>query len=284
VAVVRLDDGRTLAYEQHGDPDGAPVVLLHGAPGSRRFVPDVATTAARRVRLVTYDRPGFGGSTRMQGRELTDTPADVAALADALGLARFTVIGVSAGGPHALACAASPHLAGRLDRLGLASSPGPLDDVPGAWDALPSHMRSTAETARTDPARSARAVIRYMQGWVDDPASYLGDRGPEPDRAVLADPTVRPMLLADVHEALRHGAAGLADDLIASWRPWGFHLADVAPGVLLWHGAHDTRAEPGLRYLAETLPAARLTVWADQGHYGVVPEWPSVLDALVPGD
>jgi pimeloyl-ACP methyl ester carboxylesterase len=281
VAAVELDDGRTLAYEEHGDPDGVPVVLLHGAPGSRRFVPDDATTCSRRVRLVTFDRPGYGGSTRRERRDLLDTPPDVAALADALGLDDFVLFGVSAGGAHALACAATPELAPRLRRVGVASGPGPLDEVPGAWDAMPAHMRPTAEMARHDPGRSIRAIGRYMQGWVDDPPSYLGNGGPAPDRAVLADPAVRPMLLDDVHEAFRQGALGLADDLVASWRPWGFSTADALPGVLLWHGAHDTRAEAGLRYLAAALAGARLTVWADQGHYGVLPEWGSVLDALL---
>jgi pimeloyl-ACP methyl ester carboxylesterase len=280
-AVVALEDGRTLTYEEHGDPDGVPVVLLHGAPGSRRFVPDDATTRSRRVRLVTVDRPGYGGSTRREGRSLLDTPPDVAALADALGLDDFVLFGVSAGGAHALACAATPELAPRLRRIGVASGPGPLDEVPGAWDAMPPHMRPTAEMARHDPERSIRAVVRYMQGWVDDPPSYLGDGGPAPDRAVLADPAVRPMLLDDVHAAFRQGALGLADDLVASWRPWGFTAADVVPGVLLWHGAHDTRAEGGLRYLAGALPDARLNVWPDQGHYGVLPEWASVLDGLL---
>jgi pimeloyl-ACP methyl ester carboxylesterase len=258
-----------------------PVVVLHGAPGSRCFVPDEATTRSRRVRLVTFDRPGYGGSTRREGRDLLDTPPDVAALADALRLEDFVLLGVSAGGAHALACAATPALAPRLWRVGVASGPGPLDEVPGAWDAMPAHMRPTAEMARQDPGRSIRAVVRYMQGWVDDPPSYLGDGGPAPDRAVLADPAVRPMLLDDVHAAFRQGALGLADDLVASWRPWGFTAADVVPGVLLWHGAHDTRAEGGLRYLAGALPDARLNVWPDQGHYGVLPEWASVLDGLL---
>jgi hypothetical protein len=143
-------------------------------------------------------------------------------------------------------------------------------------------MRPTAEAARRDPARALRAIGRYMQPAVEDPATFLTG-GVAPDREVVSDPELRPMLLADLREAFRQGADGLADDLLAFWRPWGFRLADVAPGARLWHGAHDTRAERDARHLARALPDARLTVWDDAGHYGVLRHWGEVLDGLVGG-
>jgi pimeloyl-ACP methyl ester carboxylesterase len=229
------------------------------------------------VRLITFDRAGYGQSDRRPGRELLDTPRDVAALADALGLDRFSVLGVSAGGGHALACATA--LDERVAAVGVASMPGPLDEVPGAWDALDRRQRPAAEKAREDPATAAGWVVRYMGRWAENPTSFLGGGTPA-DRELLADPVARETLLADVAEALGGGADGMADDLVALWRPWGFRLADVRAGVLLWHGAQDTRAEPDFRHLAATLPQCRPVIWPHDGHYGVVRHWRNVLGAV----
>jgi pimeloyl-ACP methyl ester carboxylesterase len=229
------------------------------------------------VRLVTFDRPGYGQSDRHEGRELLDTPGDVAALADALGLERFSVLGVSAGGGHALACAIA--LGRRVAAVGVVSMPGPLDEVPGGWDALDRRQRPAAEMAREDPATAAVWVVRYMQRWTADPRTFLGGGTPA-DREVLAQPVTGGMLLADVAEALRPGAGGVADDLVALWRPWGFALADVRGGVRVWHGAQDTRGEPAFRYLAATLPGCQPVIWPHDGHYCVVRHWREVLEAL----
>jgi pimeloyl-ACP methyl ester carboxylesterase len=274
---VRVPDRRTLAYAEWGDPAGPPVVLLHGSPGSRLFHPDSAATAAAGVRLITFDRPGFGGSDRHEGRRLLDTPAAVTRLADQLGLGRFALVGVSAGGAHTLACA---HVMGdRLAGVGVVSTPGPLDEVPGAWDALPTHVRPAAEMARREPARAIRGVVGYMGPAVAEPATFLRG-GPLADRALLADPEPGQMLLADVAEALRPGAEGFADDMVTLWLPWGFQLGGLPEGIRVWHGAQDTRAQPDFEHLAATLPGCVPAVWPDQGHYGVVPRWGEVLTRL----
>jgi pimeloyl-ACP methyl ester carboxylesterase len=254
-----------------------PVVLFHGAPGSRLFAPPAGVAADAGVRVITCDRPGYGQSDRRPGRELLDTPGDVAAIAESLGLDRFSVLGVSAGGGHALACATA--LGERVAAVGVASMPGPLDEVPGAWDALDRRQRPAAEKAREDPATAAGWVVRYMQRWAEDPTTFLGGGTPG-DRQLLADPGAREMLLADVAEALGSGAGGMADDLVALWRPWGFRIDGVRAGVRLWHGAQDTRAEPDFRHLARHLPGCRPVIWPHDGHYGVVRHWREVLEEL----
>ena len=272
---LRLDGGRRLAYREWGDPRGAPVVLLHGAPGSRLFRPDVVPAG---IRLVTFDRPGFGASDRRKGRALLETPDDVDAVADHLGLTSFAVVGVSAGGPHALACAYA--LGDRVSGVGVASMPGPLDEVPGTWLALPDHVRPAAERARVDAPRAVRGVLRYMEPWVGDPAAFLRG-GTDPDRALMAEPGPATMLATDVAEALRPGAAGFADDMVTLWLPWGFPVTAVPDGVRVWHGAHDARAAPDFEYLAATLPGAVPTVWPEDGHYGVLRHWDEVLTACL---
>jgi pimeloyl-ACP methyl ester carboxylesterase len=252
-------------------------VLFHGAPGSRLFAPPDEVPASLGVRLITFDRPGFGRSDRRQGRTALDTAGDVAALADGLGVDPFAVLGVSAGGAHALGCSVA--LGDRVSTVAVASMPGPLDEVPGGWDALDRRQRPAAEIARDDPARAARGVIRYTQRWLDDPTTFLGG-GTADDRALLAEPAAGAMLAGDVTEALRPGAGGMADDLVALWMEWGFRIADVRPGVRISHGAQDTRGEPDFRYLAATLPACRPRIWPHQGHYGVLRHWQEVLAEL----
>ena len=100
---VELADGRSLELHELGDPDGFPVVFHHGTPGSGTLYARWATPG---VRLIAYDRAGYGGSTRSPGRAVVDVVADITAVADALGLERFATWGLSGGGPHSLACAA----------------------------------------------------------------------------------------------------------------------------------------------------------------------------------
>lgn len=247
-------------------------------PGSRLFAPPAEVPTALGIRLITFDRPGFGGSDRREGRTVSDTAADVDALADALGLGRFAVLGVSAGGGHALACARE--LGDRVTAVGAASMPGPLDEVPGAWDALDRRQRPAADKSREDSATAAAWVVRYTQRWLDEPTSFLGGGTPD-DRALLADPGSGAMLAADVTEALRPGAAGMADDLVARWMHWGFAIFEIRPGVRIWHGAQDTRGEPDFSYLAATLPDCRPQIWPHQGHYGVLRHWREVLGDLL---
>jgi pimeloyl-ACP methyl ester carboxylesterase len=264
---IVLADGRALAYEDFGDRDGAPVLLFHGAPGSRLFHPgDVAG-----VRLVTFDRPGYGGSTPHDDRTLTSTAADAVAVLDQLGIDAFGVVGWSGGGPFAVATAyAYPS---RVTKLAIVSAPGPLDEVPGAWDALGPYQRPTAEMARRERHRSARAVGRHMQPYLANPARFVGGEG------VVRGPGGA-MLVAQVTEALRQGTVGMAADMIAMWLPWGFRLAAVAVPTTVFHGALDPHNETDATYYAQAIPGASLTVWPDEGHLGVITRWPEIVAAV----
>ena len=104
---IGLPDGREIGCAEWGDSAGSPVFMLHGTPGCRlNRPPEDGRLRQNRVRLITYDRPGYGASTRHPGRAVVDCVGDVAALADALGVERFAVVGGSGGGPHALALSA----------------------------------------------------------------------------------------------------------------------------------------------------------------------------------
>lgn len=240
---IQLPDGRDLAYED-GDPSGIPLLLFHGAPGSRLFRPRASETAEAGVRLITFDRAGYGLSDPVESPSVTGTARDAVALMEALGLAWFSVAAWSGGGP---AAAATAHLApDQVTGLALASCPGPLDEVPGAWDALGDYRRPTAEMARREPHRSVRSVARHMEPFLEDPISFLG-RGRGPDAQVRSDPEFGPMLAAQVIEALRPGPDGIAADLIAMWLPWAFRLGDIRVPTTVFHGALDAHNESDAR-------------------------------------
>ncbi len=274
---IALADGRALAYETAGAPDGRPVVLFHGAPGSRLFSPDPAATVAAGVRLVTFDRPGYGRSDPLVDRRVADSAPDVTALLDHLDIERASLVGWSGGGPFAVATA--HHAADRVDRLALVSAPGPLDEVPGGWDALGDYRRPTAEMARREPHRSVRAIARHMTPFLADPPSFLG-RGRGPDGEVLRGPAY-PMLVEQVHEALRQGAEGIAADLVAIWLDWGFRLAAVTTPTTVFEGVHDRHNHEDAQCYASCIPGAELVVWDDAGHLGIVAKWAEVLAGVV---
>lgn len=270
MAALRLADGRALAYDVRGE--GESVVMFHGAPGARGFVPGPLAD----VRLITFDRPGYGDSDPRPDRVALDCAADVAALMDHLDLERVRLVAWSGGCPFAVATAFAlgPD---RVSSLVLVSGPGPLDEVPGAWDALGDHRRPTAEMARVDPSRSERAIARHMQPFIDVPTSFLGT-GRGADRESMSDPYLRSMLEAQIHAAVRQGAAGIAADLIAMWLPWGFALSEIAVPTHVFHGALDPHNAADARTYAARIPGAEFTVWPDLGHLAILSRWSQVLD------
>jgi len=273
---LTLADGRTLAYTG-GDPGGRPVVLFHGAPGSRAFRPRDTETRAAGVRLVTFDRPGYDGSDAVADPTLLGVARDTLDLVDALGVERFGVVAWSGGVPAAVATAfAAPE---RVTRLALVSGPGPLDEVPGGWEALGDYRRPTAEMARREPHRSVRAVSRHMEPYLENPVSFLGSRR-GPDGAVFDDPELGPMLERQVTAAIVPGPAGIAADLVAMWLPWGFALSDVSVPTTVFHAALDAYNEADALAFAARIPDARLVVWPDAGHLGILTHWPEVLASV----
>jgi pimeloyl-ACP methyl ester carboxylesterase len=272
---ITLGDRRALAFEDRGDRDGRPVVLFHGAPGSRLFSPDPAATEAAGVRLLTFDRPGYGRSDPQPHRRVANAASDVVALLDHLGLPSAALVGWSGGGPFAVATAM--HVPKRVTRLALVSAPGPLDEVPGGWEALGDYQRPTAETARREPHRSVRAIARHMTPYLADPPSFLG-RGRGPDGDVMRGPA-RTMLVAQVTEALTQGAGGMAADLVAMWLDWGFRLSAIEIATTVFAGAHDPHNQSDARCYAASIPGAKLVVWQEAGHLGIVANWADVLAA-----
>lgn len=282
---VRAKDGRWLVAEAWGAPHGTPVFLLHGTPGSRLGPHPRAPLLYRLgIRLIAYDRPGYGGSDRLRGRRVADAAADVEVIADALELDRFAVVGRSGGGPHALACAALlPH---RLTRAAVLVGLAPRDAQGLDWYAgmTPSNVAgyTKAEKGHDSFAAQIEPEVQAIQA---DPASKLPILDPElseSDRRVLADFGIRTMLTSNFAEALRTSGVGWIDDCLAFISPWGFDPAAIYKPLLLWHGDEDAFSPVGhTLWLADRIETATLMVQSGAAHFSAVEALPDVLRWLV---
>lgn len=269
---VRLLDGRMLACLEIGDPAGRPVLYFHGYPGSRIESRVAASDAARLgVRLLAIDRPGFGESTFQPGRTVRDWAADVAALADRLSLTRFSILGVSGGGPYALACAAA--FPERLTGLALLCPLGPLDTAGGTAGMLAQDRLMLALAARAAPV--ARAVVHLLARWMrTDAERYINFmmRGLlPPDRDLLLEPGYRALLKESTGQALRQGGRGVAWELPLLARPWNFPLEEVGMPVSIWQGLADQIIPAAMtRRLAASLPVCKTRFIPGEGHLSLI--------------
>lgn len=278
--VVALPGERTVVVECCGAPSGMPVFLLHGTPGSRSGPrPRAGVLYRLGIRLISYDRPGYGDSAPQSGRTVADAAADVRAIANALDLARFSVVGRSGGGPHALACAAllGDRIRSAAVLVGLAPSNADLD-----WYAGMS--RSNVEeykSADDDPAALREIVTGHVKRIREDPESlftFLVPSLANGDKRVVNDVAMRRLLTASYTEAVRASPEGWIDDVVALRRPWGVDLSRVKAPVLLWHGADDMLSPVAhTRWLAKTIPGATPKVQPGAAHFEAVEILPSVL-------
>ena len=282
---VRSADGRQLALKVSGHPTGHPVLILHGTPGSRVGpFPKSRVLYELGVRLISFDRPGYGGSDRLGSRRVADVVPDVVAIADKLELDRFAVLGRSGGGPHALACAAL--LPDRVTRAGVLVSLAPWAAEGLDWFAgmTESNVREY-EAAASEPELLTARLVQTAAEIKANPASHVAALGPEmpaADRRVVADVGIRTLLARNYAEALRDSADGWIDDALAFCAPWGFNLADITVPVLLWHGQNDVFSPVAhARWLAERIPHAIMSISPGSAHFAALEVMPDVLSWLI---
>ncbi len=279
---LRLRDGRILGFAVYGDPNGKPGFYLHGFPGTRleARIGDAAATRLG-IRIIAPDRPGFGLSDFKPGRTIADWTDDLVEAADALGIGRFPVIGLSGGGPYAAACALKiPH---RLTSVAIVSSMGPVH-IPGATNGMGRQSQVFFALARrlpwiTHPAMwwLGRQARRDVGRLLDRMSAGL----PAADRAVLDRPEVRAGLQDDIAEAFRRGSRGAAWELSLLTRPWGFRPEEIQMEVHLWHGEADVSVSPSMgRYLAGAIPNCRARFYPGEGHLLAVDRMEEIQAAL----
>jgi len=268
---LSLPDGRRLGYAEYGDPRGRPLVYLHGFPGSR-LAGAVLDEAARAlgVRVLAPERPGLGLSSAQPGRTLLDAAHDLRALAEALGIGRFAVLGESGGGPYALACA--HELGDRACCVAVVGGLGPVS-CPGATAGIALKERIGYAIASRAPLLAARAlspVAAYARRWPRQFLRVTRWQLGEADRRVLDGP-LGDLVAADFAEAFRQGSLGVAQDLALLFRPWPFDPGAIRAPVIFFHGAQDrTVAVAVARELARTVPGSQLRIHDQDGHFSLL--------------
>jgi pimeloyl-ACP methyl ester carboxylesterase len=261
--------GRVVAYAEWGDPDGFPVIVMHGTPGSRRGRwSDPVALAATGVRQIGINRPGYGDSSRLEGRTVAAVVPDVLAVAEALGVGRFAISGASGGGPHALAVAAlAPE---RVVRCRITSCLAPAG-IPGFFEGMDPHNIEEWELVLAGRAlpEVTRRVALMRSRVLTDPGSIFADLAlPASDQAVMNERAAFAVRQESLLEALTT-PFGWYDDDVAFAQHWGFDLAQVDVPVELRYGRHDVFVPPTHgHWLARALPHAQVTCWEDHGHLG----------------
>lgn len=277
-----LPDGRALAYDEIGDA-GAPAVLyLHGCPDCRLSRPPVA--AVEGVRVIAVDRPGYGQSDPDPAGDDVTQSDDLVALADALGIARFAVLGWSAGASGALALGAKH--ASRVTAVGVAAGQPPIDADEDVAEALGAGfaMRS-ASASEMSPAQYAESVapllvpqgasVELMMEAVTEGknAAYLRD--------LSSVPRLHEQLASAAISAVERGLAGIERDMRALVTRWPFDLASIRAPVLLWYGSDDHLFGPPVgAWLADRIPGARLEVIDGASHLLALVHWKDLIGAL----
>ena len=268
----RQSDGRTLTYRQYGQPDGEPVFFFHGWPGESHqasLLHDAALQLG--VRLISPNRPGIGGSSPQPERSLLDWPPLVAGLADALGITRFRIFGLSGGGPYAHACAwalGSQVRACTTVCGALPAAPGEgrrhLSPVYRGMLAVHDHAPWLLHSALVPTVRVARVPLPR-------PLLWLGLRtvGPS-DRAVLWPKESFARYFPAFRNAMRSGMSGLWEDGRPFSSKWPFDPTEIRTPLTIWHGAQDRNFScDGAAEFAACLPHAKF-IRTDDGHYSIL--------------
>jgi pimeloyl-ACP methyl ester carboxylesterase len=271
---IRLKDGRLLGYGIYGDPNGQPVIDLHGIPGSRREA-ELFNKFAGHTGLcfIGIDRPGYGVSTPKRGYRVTDFPADLAALADALNLDKLTLLGYSGGGPFALACAR--FIPERIRKIAVVSGVGP--STIGS-EGMHESNRKKFNLAQRLPwlARTmltaAFAPLRKDPDRLPEQLHKIWQQLPDPDQLALANADFSNGIIEVTRDAIANGVSGWVNEEVLMAQPWGFEIGDIRlPGIQLWHGVEDRNVPAAMaKAVAARVPDCEVHFLEEEAHLSIL--------------
>ena len=271
---VRTADGRTLAVREGGDPGGVPMLVLNGTPASTLFYePHLRDAEQKGIRLFSYDRPGYGSSTRDKGRNVAACAEDAAAVCDALGIGRFCLWGISGGGPHALAAAAL-----LPDRVAAAAALAPvapfnaegLDFFEGMGEQNIEEVKAALESEEAHLAVLERDREEILNTSPEELVDVLETLLGPADREVLTG-RIAASMLESMREAIERSLDGWFDDGVAFTKPWGFDLASIRVPVLHWQGEQDKFVPLGHGvWLSQHIPGVESRLSPEDGHLTLI--------------
>jgi len=280
---VILKDKRRLGFAEYGDTTGIAVFHFNGSGSSRLEYPSDPTILPELgIRLISTDRPGHGISDPQPDRKLLDWPDDIVQLADHLNIDKFHVLGWSAGGPHALACAYK--FPDRVITGALVSGLAP-PDRPNPYQGLPLMLKIVNLLGRRIPSLVSlmrRVNYNMLQGDPEKVRSKLKSIFPPEDRKAIEESGGEEAMLEDVKEGFRQGWDGPAQDDIIINKAWGFGLDDIHTRFDVWQGEVDKNVplNQGI-YQHELLAGSRLHVLPGQAHLYLLTHWREILEALL---
>ena len=283
-----LSDGRRLGYWGYGDQTGIPIMLFHGTPGSRIwFLEDDELAKAMGIYLISTDRPGYGLSTFQKNRTILDWAVDVEELASHLSLTRFSVLGVSGGGPFAAACAFA--LPDRIHHTALVSSATPFRKGK-APKAMAKENRIAFFLTKHFPWVIRKANLAQKKMLEKNPVKYKSSmltathrHLSEWDREFLKQEPLVETSYYHAKEAYRQGVEGVMYETQLLSKNWGFDVSDIRSPLRIWHGEKDTLSPVSeIRKLAEHMSEGEITVVAEGGHFLTENEdlWADMLEYL----
>jgi pimeloyl-ACP methyl ester carboxylesterase/diadenosine tetraphosphate (Ap4A) HIT family hydrolase len=284
---ITLRDGRIMAYTEHGDLSGKPVFFLHGNPSSRLMRhPDETIVEKLGARIITPDRPGYGRSDFHPNRKLLDYPDDIIQLADALGIDKFAIFGVSAGGPYVAACAYK--LPKHITKAAIVSGAAPMNRR-GAFEGMHNAWKTAFRASRDLPPWMLRAPLwiqsrsanRTPEQALTNFASMLSDA----DREKLRRPDIRARVMLSRAESTRQGHKGWVHEAKIIMSSWGFRLENIKVPIHLWYWEDDEAIPPQMgRYLESKIPNTSGHFFSDGGHLSIYDHWGDIIEALIVED
>jgi pimeloyl-ACP methyl ester carboxylesterase len=282
---VAVRDDRRLSFAEYGSTRGPALIWMHGTPGARRQIPLEARTYAEQhgLRIVGIDRPGIGSSTPHVYADILDWTGDLEIMLDTLGIDTLRLIGLSGGGPYALAAGVA--MPDRVHGVGVLGGVAPTvgdDAVDGGLMQLAVRLAPVLALARVPLGVALTAAIRLVRPLAGPGLDLYAAVQPPGDRKLLARPEFKAMFLDDLLNGSRFQTSAPITDLVLFTRDWGFAPADVSVPVRWWHGDDDHIVPLAHgQHMVERLPDATLTVIEGESHLGGLGITAEVLGALM---
>jgi pimeloyl-ACP methyl ester carboxylesterase len=282
--VLRLDDGRNLAYAEYGDLNGEPVFHCHSIFGSRLELAFDAHNIARQksVRLIVLDRPGYGASDPNPKASFVNWSEDLIQLADHLNIGRFSLTGYVMGGMYALACA--HEIPERIKRVASISN-GMMPESSSDYKEFIPFYRMNIRLAKYMPKAYGLISSILIKGALSDPNSFIEQMSEnlnQADREIMDSQSFKAELVTSIKEAFLQGGKACSREMVDFTHDWSFNLSDIKIPVDIWHGSTDCHQPQILsERFTEHIKNTKLIIKEEAGHYMFFTHWAEILDELL---